>query len=1000
MKRDFIPGMIKKWPFLFDVIFFAIIAMLVIASFFSFRQISNLNQSANEVIQTSELRFLIEKAVFKVTEAESAQRGFLLTHDSSFLKIVKVAQKEALETVAKVGYTVEGNPAQKKLWKQFSDYISLRLGRIDLVLSRPYYPVTVKDPILSKGKIIMDSLVKVSESMILRENENLKKRSESKSHFEFVTPFSALLFSIIAICLIAFTYYRLRKEGIAKVEAQSTASVMEDYFQQIPAFVNVLEGPEHRFAYLNQAAKYLIGNRDLIGATYRESFPELVDQGILDRLDEVYNTGEPFHARELEIDYERDGITEKRFFNILFQYYHSSVNDKKGVLIFGYAVDEMIEARKKIEILEERSRIALESAQMGIFDWDVAEGKVSASLRTRAIMGWGPDADPTHEQMIATYLPADKPIRDEAIKNALHSGKLEYEARIRRSGDGEIRWIRTVGKVFYGEDGKPLRLSGTVADITESKNLWEELRQNEIRFRLLANSIPDQVWTTDAEGNLNYVNAAVSRYSGISDEALHSGWSDFVHPDDREKSMREWNESLKTGKEFMIEHRLKNKQGDYRWHLTKAVPQKNELDETIMWVGTSSDIHDQKEERSSLEEKVKERTLKISEQGQQIQRNEDRYYNMLNELQDYAVILLDTSGTIQNWNTGAEKIKGYKAEEVIGKNFTIFYTPEDRERGLPLQLIKEAAQKGRAVSEGWRMRKNGERFWSSVVFTALHDDENNVTGFLKITRNLTEKKKAEDQQLEYLKSIEQKNLELQRTNAELESFNYIASHDLQEPLRKIQAFSQLIVEKEKDHLSSTGKDYFSRMNSAASRMQNLLESLIRYSQTSNQPQYLTRVSLNNVLEQVKEDLSEAISDTGATVETDDLPEINGDEVQLLQLFSNLISNAMKYRKAGIAPHITIKASSLSEADVGVPDEKVSPNYWHITVTDNGIGFEQKYAYKIFELFQRLHGASSYKGTGIGLAICKKIMRNHHGFITAIGNPDKGAVFNLFFPISA
>lgn len=992
--------MIKKWPFLFDVIFFAIIAMLILASFFSFRQISNLNSSADEVIQTSELRFQIEKAVFKVTEAESAQRGFLITHDSSFLNIVKNAQKEALETVASVGYTVEGSPAQKKLWKQFSDLVSQRLGRIDLILARPFHPDISGKPFLSEGKRIMDSLVKISERMIAIESDNLKTRSENKDHFELITPLSALIFSIVAICLIAFTYYRLRKEGIAKAEAQSTASLMEDYFQQIPAFINVLEGSDHRFVYINQAAKQLFGKRDLKGLSYREAFPELVEQGILNRLDEVYHTGESFQAQELAVQYNKDGIVEHRYFNILFQHYHNQVTNQKGILIFGYDVGEMIEARKKIEILEERSRIALESAQMGIFDWDVAGKNISSSARTRSIMGWLPEENPSHEQMVATYLPADKIIRDQAIEKAFLNGKLEFEARIKRAGDGEIRCIRTVGKVFYGEDGKPQRLSGTVTDITESKKLWEEIRQNESRFRLLANSIPDQVWTTDVEGKFTYVNAAVSAYSGIVKENELVGWIEFIHPSDKKLSLNEWNHALKTGKEFSIEHRLKNASGSYGWHLSRAIPQKNEDGEILMWVGTSSNIQHQKEEQSNLEQKVKERTLKISEQGQQMRRNEDRYYNMLNELQDYAVILLDTSGIIQNWNTGAEKIKGYTSEEVIGKNFSIFYTPEDREKGLPLLLIKEAAQKGRAVSEGWRMRKNGERFWSSVVFTALHDEENNVTGFLKITRNLTEKKKAEDQQLEYLKSIEQKNLELQRTNAELESFNYIASHDLQEPLRKIQAFSQLIAEKEKEQLSATGKDYFSRMNNAASRMQNLLESLIRYSQTSNQPQYLSRISMNQVLDQVIDDLSEQISETGATVEIDDLPFVNGDEVQLQQLFINLVSNAMKYRKPDVAPHITIKASRLSEADIGILDEKISPNYWHITVTDNGIGFEQKYAYKIFELFQRLHGAGSYKGTGIGLAICKKIMRNHHGFITAKGNPDKGSVFNLFFPISA
>src|SRR5690606_39065495 len=180
----------------------------------------------------------------------------------------------------------------------------------------------------------------------------------------------------------------------------------------------------------------------------------------------------------------------------------------------------------------------------------------------------------------------------------------------------------------------------------------------------------------------------------------------------------------------------------------------------------------------SLERKVHART-------ETLKKSEERYHKMIDEVQDYAILLLDCDGFIQNWNKGAEKIKGYSEKEIIGKNFRIFYLEEDRKNNLPETLINQAFETGRAQHEGWRLRKDGSKFWGSIVITALHDDEDNIIGFSKVTRDLTERKLAEDQAKSYAMDIEFR-------NKQLEEYAYIASHDLQEPLRKIQVFSELL----------------------------------------------------------------------------------------------------------------------------------------------------------------------------------------------------------------
>lgn len=243
-----------------------------------------------------------------------------------------------------------------------------------------------------------------------------------------------------------------------------------------------------------------------------------------------------------------------------------------------------------------------------------------------------------------------------------------------------------------------------------------------------------------------------------------------------------------------------------------------------------------------------------------------------------------------------------------------------------------------------------------------------------------------------------KNLELEHNNEELESFTYIASHDLQEPLRKIQSFCKLIVAKEGEiFLTDSTRDYFTRIISAAARMQNLINALLSYSNTNKQEIEFKATNLNEVVEEVKNNLSDLFEEKKVIIESSDLPTVQGIQIQFSQLFSNIIHNAVKYSKSDVVPHIKITAAQLSEEEMKADIPGVKGKFWKIAIADNGIGFDQQYEHKIFELFQRLHGRSAYEGTGIGLAICKKIIHNHHGFITATGQTGVGAVFNIYLP---
>jgi len=358
-------------------------------------------------------------------------------------------------------------------------------------------------------------------------------------------------------------------------------------------------------------------------------------------------------------------------------------------------------------------------------------------------------------------------------------------------------------------------------------------------------------------------------------------------------------------------------------------------------------------------------------------RSEERYHKMVEEVEDYAILLLDRDGRIMNWNKGAEKIKGYKEAEIIGRNFRIFYRPEDQIQQLPQKLIEQARSEGKAIHEGWRVRKDGTTFWGSDVLTALHDDLNNVIGFSKVTRDLTERKVAEDKIKQYTKELESQNRDLQQ-------FAYAAAHDMKEPLRKVQFYTSAILEGIGSTLPAKEKSYLERTADAAHRMQGLIEDLLTYTRLSGDVPSFETVALTPLMEEVLSHYQETIASIGAIIEMEPLPVVPGITFQLRQLFDNLIGNALKYHHTEKTPHIIIRS-------------KLENGKHHITIQDNGIGFEPKNCEKIFEMFERLHGRESYPGTGIGLALCQRIVQNHQGTISASGQVGAGATFTVTLP---
>ncbi|WP_405400913.1 ATP-binding protein [Maribacter sp. Asnod2-G09] len=350
------------------------------------------------------------------------------------------------------------------------------------------------------------------------------------------------------------------------------------------------------------------------------------------------------------------------------------------------------------------------------------------------------------------------------------------------------------------------------------------------------------------------------------------------------------------------------------------------------------------------------------------------------------------------WNLAKEQIKysdnvyrlfGYDPNEFDDKydRLLTFLHPNDFEK---VKSSFKAARKNKSKTDlVFRVYTKSKELRYMNTIGECYQKEGNWY-MVGVIRDVTKQIEAES-------VLQIKNTELKRTNADLEAFNRVASHDLQEPLRKIQMFVSRLDEEEEGRLSNRSQGYLSKIKYSSDRMRNLINNLLSYSKIDEVGEQPRRVDLNDVLNNVLEDLGERINDLDAQVASVSLPVVNGIQFQLEQLFANLIGNSLKYVNEGVQPNIQIIGSIVSGDKSLVESLLPNINYVKLQFIDNGIGFEKKYQEKIFEIFQRLHGKTEFSGTGLGLSICKKIVQSHNGTITAKGELNKGAEFTVYLP---
>lgn len=496
-----------------------------------------------------------------------------------------------------------------------------------------------------------------------------------------------------------------------------------------------------------------------------------------------------------------------------------------------------------------------------------------------------------------------------------------------------------------------------------------EALESEERYKDLFDNAHDLIHIVKPNGNIMYVNAAWRQTMGGSEREIkgRSIYS-FVHQQDYNKFITYRENILKGNKtEEDITLRLISKDNK-PVHVEGFISAKFKDGLPIYTRGIFRDISTRLEN-----EKI------LKETNSQLVEREENLQQLIHHAPD-AIIVIDAESMITLWNPKAEQVFGWKQEEVVNKALADIIIPpsyrKGHSEGMRRYLATGEAHVLNKTIEVTALNKSGGEFDISLTISHFKTTDKNF--FISFIRDIHQQKQNE-------KELQLKRKEVEESNKELEQYTWLASHDLREPLRKILTYSDLILTRHEEALSEDIQLYISKIHTSARRMGSLIKSLLLYSSISQENYLYTKISLSTVVQEVLGDLELLISETGARIHCDLLPDIEAIPHQISQLFQNLISNALKYVHKGNTPEIMISAEEQN-------------NSVHLSISDNGIGFTNSDEAKIFELFQRLQGDVSKEGLGIGLALCKKIVQNHKGIIAVESSLNKGTTFTIVLPV--
>ena len=682
----------------------------------------------------------------------------------------------------------------------------------------------------------------------------------------------------------------------------------------------------------------------------------------------------------------------------------SPVRNSGGKVIGASAIAQDITERKRAEAaLQEKDHLLSESqriAHIGSWRLDLKDpaGLLAWSEEMYRIYGVTADAFiPTVESFLDLIAPEDQHAMQKwiaACAAGQRPGDLEFRVIL---PDGTIRFISGRGELQRDAENRPAQLTGSAQDITERKLAEDALRDSEERFQAMANGIPQLAWMAEADGSIFWYNQRWYDYTGTTFQQMQGwGWQSVHDPNMLPAVMERWKGAIAAGKPFEMEFPLRRADGVFRMFLTRIVPVKDAEGSVTRWFGTNTDISERKQVEERLAGQAEELTRQTDEllRSRKIMEEQTLMLQSVLDSMEEGLVVADRQGKFVIWNPAAERIVGLGAADIPSQDWTEHYglyladtmTPFPSEQNPLARAIQGEITTAEIFV---RNPELAEGVWIEASGHPLKGADGVQHGGVVAFRDITQKKNADREIKELNEELEHRVIErtaqLEAANRELEAFTYSVSHDLRAPLRHIAGFAGILVEEFGPKLEPQAQHYLTRIIDGTRKMGQLVDELLTLARVGRQIPNLQVAGLDSIVAEVVALLMPEYEGRKVEWKIAQLPFVECDPMLMKLVFQNLISNALKYSRPRAEAVIEI-------GQIGTKDGKNA-----IFVRDNGVGFSMKYSNKLFGVFQRLHRAEDFEGTGVGLATVQRIIHKHGGRVWAEAELDRGASF--YFTLS-
>jgi len=758
-------------------------------------------------------------------------------------------------------------------------------------------------------------------------------------------------------------------------------------------------------------------DRSVIGKPLIEAVPELIGQPFPDILDKVFTTGETFTATNAMSTLEVDGVLSDYYFDFTYKPLRNAKGEVYAVMDTAVDVTGKLLAQKALEASESRLRTVISSAPVSIavlVGRDFVMEMINQTFIDILGKGQNIQGKPLLQVMPELENQSSLKILNEVFTTGKMHQSFGRQVDIMRNGEMTQNFYNTTYTPLLDNDGHVYAILEIATDVTERVLIQQKIEESQIRLLSLFGQSPVAIAIIDKTSlNFTMANPFYGELVGRSPEELVGKSLLEALPELTGQGFDKLlNSVIETGVPFFSKERkveVVRKAGLETIFVNLSYQPQRDMNDTISGILVlATDVTEQVLARKNVEE------------AEIMLRGAVELANLGTWQIDLTTGILDYSERLRGWfNIGIDEIitieRGYEpirqSDRPRIKAAIMEAIKPDGEGIYDIEYTVEATHSNPAKilhAQGKTyFDENGVAVKISGAVQDITDQRMTQLALEQQVQERTEELETTNEELasineEYAATNEElgkSNELLLKSNENLQQFAYIASHDLQEPLRKIQSFGDLLKNRFSENLGQ-GVEYLNRMQGAARRMSALIDDLLAFSRVSSHKDIIEPVSLPKTIAGVINDLEVTIQEKGASIRVGELPVISGDQMQLGQLFQNLVSNALKFHSPDQAPVITISSEMILPSDIPahVKPARASLVYHRIDVADNGIGFDEKYIDRIFQLFQRLHGKTEYAGTGIGLAICEKVATNHGGAITATSELGVGSVFSVYFPV--